>query len=241
MFANVLRTQARLSFTAGRTLATLPVSRAVAALPRIANASSMLRTISTSRPVWYENNAPRQSTGRTFKQYPESRFIFVGNLPFRATEEDLRDKLQVYGPIESVRIATGRDGRLRGFAHVHFENKEDAIALMESIAEEPMYLLDRDLRFSFAAPSRQERDPSNTLYFQQLHRTEEEIREIAGDFKDSIVSVRFLRARDTGEEYGAGFIEFNSIEKATEALSKLKGTDLGDQTLYLRYASHTAR
>ena len=45
--------------------------------------------------------------------------IFVGNLPFSASESDLRGLFTEYGDIESVAIITDRDtGRSRGFGFV---------------------------------------------------------------------------------------------------------------------------
>jgi RNA recognition motif-containing protein len=45
--------------------------------------------------------------------------IFVGNLPFTASESDLRGLFTEYGDIESVAIITDRDtGRSRGFGFV---------------------------------------------------------------------------------------------------------------------------
>ena len=45
--------------------------------------------------------------------------IFVGNLPFSASESDLRGLFAEYGDIESVAIITDRDtGRSRGFGFV---------------------------------------------------------------------------------------------------------------------------
>ncbi len=45
--------------------------------------------------------------------------IFVGNLPFSAEEEALRELFQQHGSVHSVRIITDRDtGRSRGFGFV---------------------------------------------------------------------------------------------------------------------------
>jgi RNA recognition motif-containing protein len=45
--------------------------------------------------------------------------IFVGNLPFSATESDLRSLFADYGDIDSVAVITDREtGRSRGFGFV---------------------------------------------------------------------------------------------------------------------------
>ena len=45
--------------------------------------------------------------------------IYVGNLPFSATEDQIRDLFGTYGEVESVNLITDREtGRLRGFGFV---------------------------------------------------------------------------------------------------------------------------
>ncbi len=53
--------------------------------------------------------------------------LFVGNLPFAATEDALRDVFSPFGEVQRVRIMTDRDtGRSRGFAFVEMAQDEDA-------------------------------------------------------------------------------------------------------------------
>ena len=55
-----------------------------------------------------------------------SKKIYVGNLSFRTTEDELAELFQQIGPIESVSIITDRDtGRSKGFGFVSM-NDEDA-------------------------------------------------------------------------------------------------------------------
>lgn len=60
--------------------------------------------------------------------------IYVGNLSFRATEEDVRNAFASHGEVSSVSIITDREtGRSRGFAFVEMPNAEDAAAAIEAI------------------------------------------------------------------------------------------------------------
>lgn len=53
--------------------------------------------------------------------------IYVGNLPYDATEADLRDLFANYGAVTSAAVITDRDtGRSRGFGFVELE--DDALA-----------------------------------------------------------------------------------------------------------------
>ena len=50
--------------------------------------------------------------------------VFVGNLPFSATEEEVTDLFAAYGTVDSVRLITDRDtGRPRGFGFVELDDE----------------------------------------------------------------------------------------------------------------------
>jgi cold-inducible RNA-binding protein len=54
--------------------------------------------------------------------------LFVGNVSFQTTEDDLTSLFQPFGEITRVKIMTDRDtGRSRGFAFVEMANDEEAI------------------------------------------------------------------------------------------------------------------
>ena len=60
--------------------------------------------------------------------------IYVGNLDFRTTEEELRKAFGVYGQVDRVNIVTDKNtGQKRGFAFVEMANDaegEKAIAVL---------------------------------------------------------------------------------------------------------------
>jgi cold-inducible RNA-binding protein len=52
--------------------------------------------------------------------------IFVGNLDFKTTEEELRKLFEAYGQVDRTSILTDREtGRSRGFGFVEMVNPED--------------------------------------------------------------------------------------------------------------------
>lgn len=56
--------------------------------------------------------------------------IYVGNINFRTTEDDLRNLFEEFGPVDSVRIITDRNtGRSKGFAFVEMGEDEGAAAM----------------------------------------------------------------------------------------------------------------
>ena len=60
--------------------------------------------------------------------------IYVGNLSFNATEEDIRQAFAEHGDVASVSIVTDREtGRSRGFAFVEMPDGEQAKAAIEKV------------------------------------------------------------------------------------------------------------
>lgn len=60
--------------------------------------------------------------------------IYVGNLSFDATEEDIRQAFAAYGDVESVNIIKDREtGRSRGFAFVEMPDSEQAKEAIDKV------------------------------------------------------------------------------------------------------------
>ncbi len=60
--------------------------------------------------------------------------IFVGNLAFSTTDEELRAEVAEFGEVSSVSIIMDRDtGRSRGFGFVEMPNDEEAQAAIASL------------------------------------------------------------------------------------------------------------
>ena len=60
--------------------------------------------------------------------------IYVGNLPYTATEEDLNGLFAAYGPVERVKIITDREtGRSKGFAFVTLGDQSLLNAAIEAL------------------------------------------------------------------------------------------------------------
>jgi RNA recognition motif-containing protein len=66
-----------------------------------------------------------------------SKKIYVGNLPFSTTEDELRTVFQRHGSVDSVNVITDREtGRARGFAFVEMSEPsaaQDAIRALDGV------------------------------------------------------------------------------------------------------------
>jgi len=60
--------------------------------------------------------------------------IYVGNLPYTATEEDVTGLFAAHGPVERVKIITDREtGRSKGFAFVTLGDQSQLNAAIEAL------------------------------------------------------------------------------------------------------------
>lgn len=65
--------------------------------------------------------------------------IYVGNLPFSATETEIREKFEEFGPVLSVNLINDREtGRPRGFGFVEMEGDDDADAAIKAMDQTDM-------------------------------------------------------------------------------------------------------
>ena len=60
--------------------------------------------------------------------------LYVGNLSFNSTEDDITDAFAAHGTVTSVNIIMDREtGRPRGFAFVEMSNDAEASAAVEAL------------------------------------------------------------------------------------------------------------
>jgi RNA recognition motif-containing protein len=86
--------------------------------------------------------------------------IYVGNLSYQVTEDDLKQAFAEYGTVNRVQLPTDREtGRPRGFAFVEMESDTQEQAAIDALdgADEWM---GRDLKVNKAKP-REERSNSS--------------------------------------------------------------------------------
>lgn len=75
--------------------------------------------------------------------------LFVGNLAWQTSEEDLKQLFAPYGNILSVKVVLDQyTGRSKGFGFVEFETVDEANAAVDGLNEKPLH--DRNLRVSAA-------------------------------------------------------------------------------------------
>ncbi|MEM1310325.1 MAG: RNA-binding protein [Cyanobacteria bacterium P01_D01_bin.71] len=84
--------------------------------------------------------------------------VYVGNLSYSATEDDLNEVFKEYGSVKRIQVPTDREtGRMRGFAFVEMSDDAEENAAIEDL--DGAEWMGRTLKVNKARP-RTERKPS---------------------------------------------------------------------------------
>ena len=102
-------------------------------------------SISTSPAARSDNKAPRR---QGLSEKPDNcTTIFVGNLSWNASEDDLREAFSACGEVVGVRIAMDQEsGRSKGFGHVEFT---DSSAVDEAVKMTGTNVAGREIRVDY--------------------------------------------------------------------------------------------
>ena len=118
----------------------------------------------------------------------EKHDVFVGNVTFNTTEEQLQEIFSFVGPIKNIRILTDQNtGRPKGFAFIEYSDANTALAAIRHL--DGHELNNRRLRVSY----------SNNSNLKEIARS---IGQVIPDIYQSHIS--------TKQEYQAGKMRSNS-------------------------------
>jgi RNA recognition motif-containing protein len=82
--------------------------------------------------------------------------IYVGNLPFSTSDDDLRDAFEKHGRVDDARVVSDREtGRSRGFGFVEMPNDDEARAAINALNGASMQ--ERTLTVNEARPKKERR------------------------------------------------------------------------------------
>ena len=98
-----------------------------------------------------ESSTERKRRMKEKKENPEvqKRTVFLNNVSFNATEEQIREYFGKFGTITEVTIVCNNHGKPRGFAYVEFSKEEEAKARVE---EDGRVFLGRKLEVKLSVP-----------------------------------------------------------------------------------------
>jgi RNA recognition motif-containing protein len=69
----------------------------------------------------------------TPKEEKNTTQLFIGNLSWETTWQELKDHFKTCGDVEFAEVATGRDGRSKGFGFIKYGSAKEATEAMEKL------------------------------------------------------------------------------------------------------------
>lgn len=180
-------------------------------------------------PGFKEPDAKKQKLeefdGMTPEAQQQQRTVFVSNLDFAITEDDLRSCLESSGTILDVRLVRKPTGESKGFAFVEYEQYSDALDALkrdnELIKGRPMYLSVCDPERKAGPVFKYETGlEKNKLFISSLAPdvTRAELTELFGKY-GKLKEVRTPTYRN-GHSKGIAFIDYEDEVSAATALVK---------------------
>ena len=184
-----------------------------------------------SPPGRWDSQERPQRTEPTSSEFE----VFIGNLSWGATEDDIRRHFETCGHTVRVKVLTSPDGRSKGIAFVGFENAEAVEAALKLTGSE---FMGRQLKVNKAGerPARREARPETNVVFVgnvSYNCTEDDIRAMftpCGDIK----TIRLAKGED-GRPKGFAHIEFEDPAAAGAAVA-LNGSELKERKVRVDFA-----
>lgn len=172
-----------------------------------------------------------------------NRKLFVANISWNVSEEDVYHLFNGIGPIESLKLPIHRpSGRHRGYGFVEMKNDLDAQRVVDEL--NGMQLDNRPLAVNFQdeARTRQERDdavpePNRKLFIRNIGPTvaEQTLVELFGQ-AGTVESFKIPTDRYTGEQRTYGFAEMSTVEEAQQIVERFNEYMLGGEALQINFA-----
>ncbi|KAL4989818.1 hypothetical protein BDW68DRAFT_155806 [Aspergillus falconensis] len=157
-------------------------------------------------------------------QYEPRQTVFIGNLFYDVTAEDLKKQMTKYGVVEGVNIIYDSRGISKGYGYVQFSSNAAARRAIDAMhmrifegRRVTLYYAQTNITNNF-----KNRKPTNTLYVGNVpfEMTDRDLNDLVKDL-DGLTDVRVTVDRQSGALRGYIHAEFLDIQSAMVAHEKL--------------------
>ncbi|NXV79004.1 NUCL protein, partial [Atlantisia rogersi] len=181
--------------------------------------------------------AKSRETMKENKKERDARTLFVKNLPYRLTEEEMRE---VFENAQEIRVVMNKDGNSKGMAYIEFKTEADANKALEE--KQGTEIDGRAMVIDFTGEKSHQdyqkggggEKESKTLIVNNLSyaASEETLQEL---FKKAS-SIKMPQTNQ-GRPKGYAFVEFPTAEDAKEALNSCNNTEIEGRAIRLEFSS----
>ncbi|RAL66389.1 hypothetical protein DID88_006080 [Monilinia fructigena] len=164
--------------------------------------------------------------------------IYIGNLLFDITEEDLKKEFEHFGTITDVRVTRDARGLSKGFAYIDFADVQSATAAIET--KNQTIFEGRRLVVNYINQTPKIRDqnpPSKCLFIGNLafEMSDADLNSLFREVRN-VIDVRVAIDRRTGQPRGFAHADFVDVESAMKALEQLQGKEVFNRRLRVDYS-----
>ncbi|KAJ5899937.1 hypothetical protein N7495_004681 [Penicillium taxi] len=179
-------------------------------------------------PSWFGYQKAKRALRHSIIEYrknPPSENVYIGNLFYDITAEDLRTKMEQFGTVMHTSIVHDNRGISKGFGYVQFATIEEATKAVEEFNQKTLggRQVVVDYARNFISRSPIDSQPSNTLHIGGM-AYELTDRDIQALFEDvpNIIDVRIPVDRRSGIPRGFAHVEFDTTLNAARGMEILK-------------------
>ncbi|KAL7397652.1 hypothetical protein ABVT39_025752 [Epinephelus coioides] len=186
------------------------------------------------------DKARSKDSSQEGKKERDARTLFVKNLPFSATADDLKE---IFEDAVDVRVPLGQNGSNRGIAYIEFKTEAEADKMLEEAQGADVqgrsimvdYVGDKSQKGAMGGGGAGAACKTLVVNNLAFSATEDALQSTF----EKAVSIR-IPQRD-GRPKGFAFVEFESTEDAKDALENLNNTEIEGRSIRLEYSQNSGR
>ncbi|KAF2831549.1 RNA-binding domain-containing protein [Ophiobolus disseminans] len=203
-----------------------------------------------------DSSAP--STGKRWERRekntnPPTKTLYIGNLYYEVTTDQLKKVFSRFGEVENVKIVYDNRGLSRGFAYIDFKEISDAQSAVDNL--DMQVFEGRNLVVQFHKAKEQGRSPrsggpfggfesnppSKTLFIGNMsfEMSDKDLNDLFRDIRN-VMDVRVAIDRRTGQPRGFAHADFIDVASATRAREVLKEKVIYGRELRIDFSKSTA-
>ncbi|KAF1932503.1 RNA-binding domain-containing protein [Didymella exigua CBS 183.55] len=180
----------------------------------------------------------REFQRREKSDAPPNNTVYVGNLYYEVTADQVKRVFSRFGEVNNVRIVLDNRGLSRGFGYVEFKNIEDAKTAIDNLDMQVFEGRNIVCQFHKAKPNSKtlsagsyvSNPPAKTLFIGNMsfEMSDKDLNDIFRDIRN-VMDVRVAIDRRTGQPRGFAHADFIDVASATKAKETL-----GEKVIYGR-------